>query len=313
MGKLSDGVMAQQQMAQQMGQPHPGEPGLHLQGNQGPDPAFMQAWNGQPGAAMRGSMPGDQFQGMPQDGGQEWQPQHGGGSWAQEFAGMNGGWAQQQNGTAQQAPMMGQPMGMHGMMPQQQMMQQQQQMMMMQQHQMMQQQMMQHPQFQGPCQLPFGQQHQHQHQHQHQPPVQQHQQPVVSQIATPQVQPVRESLSPAEQVTVEEIAEPIVEVQEPFPQQFRQQQEDWADEFTDGDALCLNPNPLTGAPGIKHKFTLPNPYQDDEHPYDTAMDLYAKADWQNAIYAFEAELMKNASNEDAKFQLASAIILAKTL
>ena len=52
--------------------------------------------------------------------------------------------------------------------------------------------------------------------------------------------------------------------------------------------------------------------QDDENPYDTAMGLYAQGDWQNAIYAFEAELMKNAANEDAKFQLASAIILAKS-
>ena len=42
------------------------------------------------------------------------------------------------------------------------------------------------------------------------------------------------------------------------------------------------------------------------------MDLYNRGDWQNAIYAFEAELMKNGSNEDAKFQLASAIILAKS-
>ena len=120
-------------------------------------------------------------------------------------------------------------------------------------------------------------------------------------------------------------------------------QTDWAEEFTDGDALCLNPNPLTGEPGIKHKFTLPNPFQvpvhcqlfifqcllrtrqmklscpltldgaqDDETPYDTAMGFYAQGDLPNAILAFEAELMKNGNNEDAKFQLASAIILAKS-
>merc|ERR1712166_749140 len=101
-------------------------------------------------------------------------------------------------------------------------------------------------------------------------------------------------------------------VQPSFAEVLQKNQTDWAEEFTDGDALCLNPNPLTGEPGIKHKFTLPNPFQDDETPYDTAMGFYAQGDLPNAILAFEAELMKNGNNEDAKFQLASAIILAKS-
>jgi len=101
-------------------------------------------------------------------------------------------------------------------------------------------------------------------------------------------------------------------VQPSFAEMLQKNQTDWAEEFTDGDALCLNPNPLTGEPGIKHKFTLPNPFQDDETPYDTAMGFYAQGDLPNAILAFEAELMKNGNNEDAKFQLASAIILAKS-
>ena len=37
-------------------------------------------------------------------------------------------------------------------------------------------------------------------------------------------------------------------------------QEELANEWTDGDELCLNPDPLTGEPRIKHKFTLPNPF-----------------------------------------------------
>eukprot|EP00658_Telonema_sp_P-2_P081347 TRINITY_DN8313_c0_g2_i1.p1 TRINITY_DN8313_c0_g2~~TRINITY_DN8313_c0_g2_i1.p1 ORF type:complete len:178 (-),score=46.62 TRINITY_DN8313_c0_g2_i1:351-884(-) len=112
--------------------------------------------------------------------------------------------------------------------------------------------------------------------------------------------------APVQQAPV--VPEPAVT----FADQFNLKQTEWANEFTDGDALCLNPNPLTGEPGIKHKFTLPNPFQDDENPYDTAMKLYSQGDLQNAIYAFEAELMRNASNEDAKFQLASAIVLAKS-
>jgi len=99
--------------------------------------------------------------------------------------------------------------------------------------------------------------------------------------------------------------------------QFAQQQadakpaaEEWVDEFTDGDALGLNPNPLTGEASLKHKFTLPNPYSDDETPYDTGMDFYQKGDYGNAVLAFEAELQRNGDNGDAKFQLASAIILS---
>merc|ERR1711865_1292028 len=106
------------------------------------------------------------------------------------------------------------------------------------------------------------------------------------------------------------VAQPLVVPT--YAEDFNQKQTDWAEEFTDGDALCLNPNPLTGEPGIKHKFTLPNPFQDEENPYDTAMGFYAQGDLPNAILAFEAELMKNGNNEDAKFQLASAIILAKS-
>ena len=39
------------------------------------------------------------------------------------------------------------------------------------------------------------------------------------------------------------------------------------------------------------------------------MSLYNAGDMQNAILAFEAELLKNGTNEDAKFQLASALVL----
>jgi len=88
-------------------------------------------------------------------------------------------------------------------------------------------------------------------------------------------------------------------------------QEDWADEFTDGDALGLNPNPLTGEATLKHKFTLPNPYGEEDSPYDRGMELYKKGDFGNAILAFEAELQRNGDNPDAKFQLASAIILSR--
>jgi len=87
--------------------------------------------------------------------------------------------------------------------------------------------------------------------------------------------------------------------------------EQWADEFTDGDALGLNPNPITGEASLKHKFTLPNPYADDESPYETGMELYRQGDFQNAVFAFEAELQRNGENADAKFQLASAIILGQ--
>lgn len=89
-------------------------------------------------------------------------------------------------------------------------------------------------------------------------------------------------------------------------------QEDLANEYTDGDALGLNPNPLTGEASLKHKFTLPNPYGDDQTPYETGMELYRSGDYSNAILAFEAELQRNADNGDAKFQLASAIILGST-
>ena len=64
-------------------------------------------------------------------------------------------------------------------------------------------------------------------------------------------------------------------------------QEDLANEYTDGDALGLNPNPLTGEASLKHKFTLPNPYGDDQTPYETGMELYRSGDYSNAILAFE--------------------------
>ena len=88
------------------------------------------------------------------------------------------------------------------------------------------------------------------------------------------------------------------------------QVEEIVEEYTDGDALGLNPNPLTGQASLKHQFTLPNPYAEDDAPYDRGMELYRQGDFGNAILAFEAELQRNGDNPDAKFQLASAIILS---
>jgi len=45
------------------------------------------------------------------------------------------------------------------------------------------------------------------------------------------------------------------------------QVEEIVEEYTDGDALGLNPNPLTGEASLKHQFTLPNPFTEEEDPY----------------------------------------------
>merc|ERR1711865_776823 len=282
LGKLSQGMMSQQEMSQQMQMQQQMNMQQNMGGLQAPGPenSFMQAWGGQ------------QMQG----GGMDDQMMMGGGAMMQQPVMQQQGDLIQMQGNPQMEAAWQQQQMVNGSAPQMGM-QQQQQMGMPQQQMQMQQQMMQQPMMQQPMVQQAAQQ-------------QQQQQP---QKEIEIVDVYGEAISvahhgaliqPPEQV---EVVTPVVRMTK--ADVFHKNQEELANEWTDGDELCLNPDPLTGEPRIKHKFTLPNPFADDENPYDTAMSLYEAGDMQNAILAFEAELLKNGTNEDAKFQLASALVL----